>query len=138
MFRRGAHECPRHLPGSDVQKLLLQLDSSVHPSVFDRVVAFDSGADQVMSYGSVTPDAVRDLVHGTLFTRASPELRHTAIFIGGADMATGERLLEAALRERALRARGPVLAQPFLHLEEGEPTAAALASPKVRVAVPVH
>ncbi len=78
-----------------MQKLLLQLDSSVHPSVFDRVVAFDSGADQVMSYGSVTPDAVRDLVHGTLFTRAIPELRHTAIFIGGADMAAGERLLAA-------------------------------------------
>jgi len=31
-----------------VKKLLLQLDSSPHPSVFDRVVAFDGGADEVM------------------------------------------------------------------------------------------
>jgi hypothetical protein len=37
-----------------VRKLLLQLDSSPHPSVFDRVVAFDGGADEVMSYGAIT------------------------------------------------------------------------------------
>ena len=52
-----------------VKKLLLQLDSSPHPSVFDRVVAFDAGADEVMSYGGVTADNVRDLVHGAIFTR---------------------------------------------------------------------
>jgi hypothetical protein len=78
-----------------VQKLLLQLDSSPHPSVFDRVVAFDAGADQVMSYGSVTPENVRDLVHGGIFTRGPKDLHNTAIFIGGTDMAVGERLLRA-------------------------------------------
>ena len=76
-----------------VQKLLLQLDSSTHPSVFDRVVAFDGGADQVMSYGGVTDDAVRDLVHGAIFTRGPKDLHNTAIFVGGTDMAVGERLL---------------------------------------------
>jgi hypothetical protein len=78
-----------------VKRLLLQLDSSPHPSVFDRVVAFDGGADEVMSYGGVTEDAVRDLVHGAIFTRGPKHLHHTAIFIGGTDMATGERLLAA-------------------------------------------
>jgi hypothetical protein len=78
-----------------VRKLLLQLDSSPHPSVFDRVVAYDGGADEVMSYGGVTADAVRDLVHGCIFTRGPKDLQHTAIFIGGADMAAGERLLAA-------------------------------------------
>jgi hypothetical protein len=78
-----------------VQKLLLQLDSSPHPSVFDRVVAFDAGADQVLSYGGVTPDNVRDLVHGAIFTRGPKDLHNTAIFIGGTDMALGERLLRA-------------------------------------------
>jgi methylenetetrahydrofolate/methylenetetrahydromethanopterin dehydrogenase (NADP+) len=78
-----------------MKKLLLQLDSSPHPSVFDRVVAFDAGADEVMSYGGVTPDAVRDLVHGVIFTRGPKDLHHSAIFIGGADMAAGERLLAA-------------------------------------------
>ena len=66
-----------------MRKLLLQLDSSPHPSVFDRVVGFDGGADEVMSYGSVTPDAVRDLVHGCIFTRGPKDLHNTAIFIGG-------------------------------------------------------
>ena len=78
-----------------MKNLLLHLDSSAHPSVFDRVVAFDAGADEVMSYGAVTPDAVRDLVHGAIFTRGPKDLHHTAVFIGGADMAAGERLLDA-------------------------------------------
>jgi threonine dehydrogenase-like Zn-dependent dehydrogenase len=81
-----------------VRKLLLQLDSSPHPSVFDRVVGFDGGADEVMSYGGVTADAVRDLVHGCIFTRGPKDLQHTAIFIGGSDMAAGERLLAAVTK----------------------------------------
>jgi methylenetetrahydrofolate/methylenetetrahydromethanopterin dehydrogenase (NADP+) len=76
-----------------VKKLLIQLDSSQHPSVFDQVVAHDGGADEVMSYGGVTEDAVRDLVHGAIFTRGPKDLHNTAIFIGGTDMSVGERLL---------------------------------------------
>jgi methylenetetrahydrofolate/methylenetetrahydromethanopterin dehydrogenase (NADP+) len=78
-----------------VRKLLLQLDASPHASVFDRVVAYDGGADEVLSYGGVTEAAVRDLVHGAIFTRGPKDLHNTAIFIGGTDMAAGERLLEA-------------------------------------------
>lgn len=78
-----------------MRKLLLQLDTSPHPSVFDRVVGYDGGADDVMSYGRVTPEDVRDLVHGAIFTRGPKDLHHTAIFIGGTDMAAGERLLRA-------------------------------------------
>jgi hypothetical protein len=78
-----------------VRKLLLQLDTSPHPSVFDRVVAFDAGADEVMSYGGITEDAVRDLVHGAIFTRGPKDLRNTAVFIGGTDIAAGERILAA-------------------------------------------
>lgn len=78
-----------------MKKLLIQIDSSPHPSVFDRVVAFDGGADEVMSYGGVTEKDIRDLVHGAIFTRGPKDLRHTAIFIGGTDMAAGERLLKA-------------------------------------------
>jgi methylenetetrahydrofolate/methylenetetrahydromethanopterin dehydrogenase (NADP+) len=78
-----------------VRKLLLQLDSSPHPSAFDRIVALDAGADEVLSYGAVTEDAVRDLVHGAIFTRGPKDLHNTAIFIGGTDMASGERLLAA-------------------------------------------
>jgi hypothetical protein len=80
-----------------MHKLLLQLDTSPHPSVFDQVVAYDSGANRILSYGGVTPDAVQDLVHGCIFTRGPKDLHNTAIFIGGTDMAAGEELLAAVL-----------------------------------------
>src|SRR5881398_305308 len=79
-----------------MRKLLLHLDTSPHPSAFDRIVALDAGADEVLSYGAVAEDAVRDLVHGAIFTRGPKDLHNTAIFIGGSDMAAGERLLAAA------------------------------------------
>ena len=37
-----------------MKKLLLQLDPDRHPSAFDRIVAHDAGADEVLSYGGVT------------------------------------------------------------------------------------
>jgi hypothetical protein len=76
-----------------VKRLLLQFDSSPHPSSFDQVVAYDGGADHLLSYANVTEATVRDLVHGAIFTRGPKDLRNTAIFIGGTDMAAGERLL---------------------------------------------
>jgi hypothetical protein len=81
-----------------VRKLLLQLDTSRHPSVFDQVVAYDGGADEIMSCAGVTEDAVEGLVHGCIFTRGPRDLRNTAIFIGGSDMAAGERLLAAVIK----------------------------------------
>jgi hypothetical protein len=79
-------------------KLLLQLDSSRLPSVFDQVVAYDAGADRLLSKGGVTEAEVRDLVHGCIFTRSPKDMKNTAIFIGGADMAAGEKLLAAATK----------------------------------------
>src|SRR5216683_7002370 len=77
----------------DKRKILIQLDSDPQPSVFDRVVAIDAGADEVFSYGGVRPEQVRDLVHGAIFTRGPKDLKSTAIFIGGSDVAAVERLL---------------------------------------------
>src|SRR6266571_792924 len=81
-----------------MRKLLLQLDSSRLPSVFDRVVAYDGGADEVMSYGGVVEADVRDLIHGCIFTRGPKDLKNTAVFVGGADIAVGEQLLAAATK----------------------------------------
>jgi len=50
-------------------KILVQLDSDPHASVFDAVVAVDAGVDHLLQYGAVAPEAVRDLVHGAMFTR---------------------------------------------------------------------
>lgn len=78
----------------DKRKILIQLDSDVHPSVFDRVVAIDAGADEVFSYGGVKRDQVQGLVHGAIFTRGPKDLARTAIFIGGSDVSAGEQLLD--------------------------------------------
>ena len=79
-----------------MKNLLLQLDSDKHPSAFDRIVAYDAGADEVLSYGGVVPADVAPLVHGAIFTRGPVDLRRTAIWIGGSTVALGEELQEAA------------------------------------------
>jgi methylenetetrahydrofolate/methylenetetrahydromethanopterin dehydrogenase (NADP+) len=78
-----------------MKKLLLQLDSDKHPSSFDRVVAHDAGVDEVMSYGAVRPEDVTALVHGCLFTRGIPDLKSTAIWVGGSAVEAGEALTTA-------------------------------------------
>src|SRR6266699_2272671 len=83
---------------SEKRKILIQLDGDAQPSVFDRVVAIDAGAEEVFSYGGVRPEQVRDLVHGAIFTRGPKDLPRTALFIGGSDVAAGERLLTETLR----------------------------------------
>jgi hypothetical protein len=80
----------------DKRKILIQLDSDAQASVFDRVVAIDAGVDELFSYGSVKPEQVQSLVHGAIFTRK--DLKRTALFVGGSDVAAGERLLQEALR----------------------------------------
>ena len=76
-------------------KILIQLDIDPQPSVFDGVVAVDSGVDHLFRHGGVTPAAVRDLVHGALFTRGPAELCSTAIFVGGSNVAAAEAVLDA-------------------------------------------
>src|SRR5262245_63873880 len=85
----------------DKPKILLQIDTDLVPSVFDRVVAVDSGIDHVFSYGAVRLEHVRDLIHGAIFTRGPKNLNHTAVFIGGGDLGAGELVL-AELRKYML------------------------------------
>ena len=78
-----------------MKKLLIQLDTDLHPAVFDTVVAYDGGADHVVGHGGCTPENVQSLVEGAIFTRAPKEKKNTAIFIGGSNMVAGEKLLKA-------------------------------------------
>jgi methylenetetrahydrofolate/methylenetetrahydromethanopterin dehydrogenase (NADP+) len=78
-----------------MKKLLFLFDTDPMPSAFDTVVGYDGGADRIIGYGGVTPSNVGALVDGTIFTRGPNEKRHSAIFIGGSNMATGEQLLAA-------------------------------------------
>lgn len=77
-------------------RVLIQLDPDPHASVFDAVVAVDSGVEHLLQYQAVEPTQVRGLVHGAMFTRGPEDLRQTAIFIGGSDVTAGEKLLAAA------------------------------------------
>jgi hypothetical protein len=75
-----------------VKKVLLQLDTDQHPSPFDAIVAQDADVDVLLSHGSVTPEAVRDLVQGAFFTRA-PGDPSMAVWVGGSDVGAGEEIL---------------------------------------------
>lgn len=80
------------------RKILIQIDSDPLASIFDRVVAIDAGADELFSCGNVTLEQVQGIVHGAIFTRGPKDLKSTALFIGGSDVAAGEMLLHEALK----------------------------------------
>ena len=80
---------------SDKSTILIQLDTDAYPSVFDRVVAVDSGAAHTFCYGGVTPENVMAMVHGAIFTRGPKDLMRTAIFVGGSDAGAAENVFKA-------------------------------------------
>lgn len=73
-------------------KILIQFDTDLQPSVFDSVVALDSGIDQLLPFAAVEPTNVLPLVHGAMFTRGPGDLHNTAIFVGGSQVAVGEAI----------------------------------------------
>jgi hypothetical protein len=77
-----------------VKKVLLQLDTDEHPSPFDAIVAHDAGVDVLLSHGGVTPEPVRGLVQDAFFPRGPDDLKHTAVWVGGKDVATGEQIFD--------------------------------------------
>ncbi len=104
-----------------MRRILIQLDTDPLPSSFDRVVALDAGADEIFAYGGVTPENVTPLVHGAIFTRAPADLKCTAIFIGGSDVAAGAAVL-ARIRETFF---GPMRVSVLLDSNGSNTTAAA-------------
>ena len=77
-------------------KILIQLDTDPQPSSFDSIVAADAGVDHLLRYCSITPQNMVPILHGAMFTRGGDSLKNTAIFIGGSDIAAGEKLLQVA------------------------------------------
>ncbi|MDA0832512.1 MAG: methylenetetrahydromethanopterin dehydrogenase [Planctomycetota bacterium] len=80
-----------------MKRILVQFDTDISPSVFDRVVAVDADCDHIFSYGGVVPDTVVPHVYGAIFTRGPDDLKQTALFIGGSNVAAGEKLWETIL-----------------------------------------
>jgi methylenetetrahydrofolate/methylenetetrahydromethanopterin dehydrogenase (NADP+) len=102
-------------------KILLQLDSDAQPSVFDGVAAIDAGVDHLFRHGGVQVSQVRELAYGAMFTRGVDDLRHTAVFVGGSDVAAGEAIL-AQLRKVFF---GPMRVSVMLDSNGANTTAAA-------------
>jgi hypothetical protein len=113
-----------------MRKLLVQLDADRLPSAFDRIVALDAGADDVLSYAPVADADVRGLVHGAIFTRGPKDLKNTALFIGGSSMPVAEHMLVSA-REAFV---GPFKVSVMLDPNGSNTTAAAAVVKLVRAA----
>jgi hypothetical protein len=77
------------------KKLLYQFDTDTTASVFDSVVAFDGGADQVTGIGNVNPQNVLAMVDGCIYTRAPKDKQFTAIFVGGSSLTEGQAVFDA-------------------------------------------
>lgn len=104
-----------------MKRILIQFDTDSQPSVFDRVVAVDADVDHLFSYGGISAENVESLVHGAMFTRGPKELQNTAIFIGGSDVAAGEKLLKKVTRTFF----GPVRVSVMMDSNGSNTTAAA-------------
>ncbi len=102
-------------------KILIQLDTDAHASVFDAVTAVDSGVDHLLQYQNVKPEEVAALVNGAMFTRGPKHLHNTAVFIGGASVQAGEKLLAQATKAFF----GPLRVSVMLDANGANTTAAA-------------
>ncbi len=78
-----------------MKKLLLHFDTDSIPSSFDAVVAYDGGADHLIQYAGINEDNCAALTEGAMYTRAAKHKKNTAIFVGGSDLDSGQKLFKA-------------------------------------------
>ena len=106
-----------------MKKLLLHLDTDPVASTFDQAVAYDAGVDNIIAYGGATRDNVTPHVHGMIFTRGGKNLKNSAIFIGGSNVAASDLVGEAVKKAFF----GPVRVSVMLDPNGSNTTAAAVA-----------
>jgi hypothetical protein len=80
-----------------MEKIFIQIDSDKVPSSFDSITAIDAGVDRILPYGGIILEDVRDIVYGAMFARGEPDLKNSAIFIGGSNVSVGEMMMKEAL-----------------------------------------
>lgn len=114
-----------------MKKILIQLDSDRLASVFDAITAYDADVDRVLQYSGVSPEDVRDLVYGAMFTRGGDDLKNSAVFIGGSNVALGEKMMKAATDAFF----GPVRVSVMLDANGCNTTAAAMVQKVASVGV---
>lgn len=79
-----------------MKKILIQLDTDLHPSSFDAIAAYDAGVDVVLGFGQVTADNLEGVVQGAIFPRGPDGLANTAFWVGGSKVRDGEAVFKAA------------------------------------------
>ncbi|MEE2982154.1 MAG: methylene-tetrahydromethanopterin dehydrogenase N-terminal domain-containing protein [Pseudomonadota bacterium] len=66
-----------------MKKLLFQLDTDPTPNILDTVIAYDGGADHVLSYGNIKPSTVGIIIDSAIFTcPPKNEEKHGAVRVG--------------------------------------------------------
>ena len=113
-----------------MKKILVQLDTDLHPSPFDAIAAYDADVDLVLGFGQITPENLADVVQGALFPRGPDGLKNTAFWVGGSKVRDGEAVFEATRK---------LFFDPFkpsiMIDSDGSNTTAAAAVARVRGAV---
>src|SRR5579862_9078482 len=113
-----------------MKKILIQLDTDLHPSAFDAIAAYDADVDVVAAYGQITAENLSDVVQGAIFPRGPDGLANTAFWVGGSKVRDGEAVFKAA------RKLFFAPFQPSIMLDsDGSNTTAAAAVARVRGAV---
>lgn len=77
-----------------MKKILAYVSPEKHTSLFDIIVAYDSGADVIVPYTDISAEDVRDIIYGSVFTRHKDDLNKIAVFIGGHDVDRCEELID--------------------------------------------
>ena len=76
--------------------ILLQIDCDKQASTFDSIVALDAGVQQVVTRSDVEMLDIQGLIHGAMFTRGPADLKNTAVFFGGSNVAESDSFFAAA------------------------------------------
>lgn len=78
-----------------MKHILVYVSPDKHASLFDVVVAYDSGVDVVVPYHSVSVDEVKDIVYNLVYARSPNDLGNSAIFLGGHSIEAALKLADA-------------------------------------------
>lgn len=78
------------------RRILIHVDTDPTASAFDAIVAIDAGVDHLLAYPAARPEQMPGIIQGAIFTRGLQDLKHTALFIGGRDVAAAQMLLKQA------------------------------------------
>lgn len=95
-----------------MKRILLQLDTDSSPCPFDAVVATDAGAEVLLRQSAVTPENAVGMIHGAIFTRGPKDLKNTAVFVGGQNVAAAEEILKVCEQTFFGPMRVSVMADP--------------------------